>query len=139
MAAIHARCFEAAPRPWSAAEFAALSESPGIVIVETTGGFAIGRVAGPEAELLTLAVDPPNRRQGCARFLLEALHAELTRHGVEEIFLEVAENNGAARALYNGCGYHEAGRRRSYYTHRGRTAVDALVLSREISNRDRNS
>jgi len=55
LARLHGACFTA-PRPWSAAEFAALLASPGVILVSGAAGFARGRTAADEAELLTLAV-----------------------------------------------------------------------------------
>jgi ribosomal-protein-alanine N-acetyltransferase len=45
------------------------------------------------------------------------------------MFLEVAEANAAARALYAAAGFAEVGRRRRYYADGG----DALVLRRGLS------
>jgi ribosomal-protein-alanine N-acetyltransferase len=36
--------------------------------------------------------------------------------GASELFLEVRENNRAARTLYSACGFIEVGRRPDYYT-----------------------
>jgi ribosomal-protein-alanine N-acetyltransferase len=48
--------------------------------------------------------------------------------GAEEMILEVAATNAAARALYAGLGYLPAGRRPRYYTRPAAPPVDALVL-----------
>jgi [ribosomal protein S18]-alanine N-acetyltransferase len=133
LARLHARCFDGAPRPWSAAEFVALSRLPGAFLVHCPGGLAVGRVAGPEAELLTLAVDPDRRRLGIARGLLERLEAGASARGAREIFLEVAGTNEAARALYGRQGYREVGRRPGYYTTAGTPPVDALVLAKRLA------
>jgi ribosomal-protein-alanine N-acetyltransferase len=50
--------------------------------------------------------------------------AEAVRRGAVEIFLEVAEPNAAARALYACAGAREVGRRPRYYA----DGADALVL-----------
>ncbi|RMF33385.1 MAG: GNAT family N-acetyltransferase, partial [Alphaproteobacteria bacterium] len=70
MAEIHAACFTDAPKPWSAAAFRDMLGAPGVFPVALPGGFALGRVAAGEAELLTLAVHPDFRRQGHGRRLL---------------------------------------------------------------------
>jgi ribosomal-protein-alanine N-acetyltransferase len=126
LAALHGRCFDAAPRPWDAAEFAALLEAPGTLLVTRAGGFALGRVVGPEAEILTLAVDPAARRRGIATRLVAELEGAATARGAREAFLEVAADNAAARALYTGLGYAQAGLRRDYYG----SGTDALVLTK---------
>jgi ribosomal-protein-alanine N-acetyltransferase len=45
------------------------------------------------------------------------------------MFLEVATDNAAARALYDGAGYRRVGLRRCYYPNGG----DAVVLARGLS------
>lgn len=132
LAALHARCFTDAPPPWSAASFARILAHPGTRFVAEDAGFALAQVAGPEAELLTIAVDPARRREGRGRALLAALLDRLAAEGVEEIFLEVAEPNAAARALYARAGFAERGLRRGYYRRRGAGALDALVLGKRL-------
>ena len=88
----------------------------------------IGRVIGPEAELLTLATDPAARRQGLARTLMARFEAEARARGAQTLFLEVAENNVPALALYSGCGYARAGRRPAYYRMENAQPVAALLL-----------
>lgn len=132
LAALHERCFDHTPPPWSAHDFALLLALPGARLISRHGGFALARVAGPEAELLTLAVDPDLRRKGHGRALLDRLASDLAAEGVTEIFLEVAETNGAGRALYAAAGYVARGRRRDYYRHIGAPAVDALILARDL-------
>jgi [ribosomal protein S18]-alanine N-acetyltransferase len=87
-------------------------------------GFALGRVQADQAEILTIAVRPGARGQGIGRALLNALLAEAAKRGALDLFLEVAEPNMAARALYAGAGAKEVGRRRRYYA----DGADALVL-----------
>ena len=56
--------------------------------------------------------------------LLQALLHEAAARGATEVFLEVAESNAAARALYAKAGAQEVGRRRRYYA----DGADALIL-----------
>jgi [ribosomal protein S18]-alanine N-acetyltransferase len=133
LAAIHARCFDAAPRPWSAEEFAALLALETTILAKWSGGFALGRVAGPEGELMTLAVLPEARRQGLGRALLADLEAQARMRGAVELFLEVAETNLPARTLYATAGYASAGFRRDYYAPRGASKVAALVLRKALA------
>jgi ribosomal-protein-alanine N-acetyltransferase len=132
LAALHALAFTERPRPWSVAEFAALLRQPATLLATEPGGFALGRTASGEAELLTLAVDPAARRRGLGTRLIRAYEAQAKAAGAVESLLEVALTNVAARALYERLGYVEAGRRRGYYTLPGVPAVDALVLRRRL-------
>jgi [ribosomal protein S18]-alanine N-acetyltransferase len=133
LAAIHAACFGTTPRPWSAREFDALLALDTTLLVGRADGFAVGRVAGPEAELMTLAVLPDARRRGHARSLLAAFEAEAHARGAIEVYLEVAETNAHARALYASAGYATAGFRRDYYSARGQARVAALVLRKALA------
>ena len=64
--------------------------------------------------------------------LVEAALAAARAAGAESAFLEVAEGNAVALALYRGVGFAETGRRRAYYAHADRAAEDALVLRRDL-------
>lgn len=133
-AAIHAEGFS---HPWGAGEFERL------ISAENTlgdgafdpsgrlGGFVLSRRAADEAEILTIATARQARRRGAGKALLAAHLARLAGAGVRTLFLEVAEDNAAARGLYALYGFAEAGRRKGYYAHpQGR--VDALILRRDL-------
>lgn len=126
LAAIHAEAFET---PWDAASLSALLASPGVFVVAEADGFILIRAVADEAEILTLAVRPPARRGGLGARLVEAAVVRAAALGVERMFLEVAEDNAAARALYARAGFHEAGRRRGYYARADGSREDALVLA----------
>jgi len=134
MAALHALCFTL-PRPWTEAEFAALLADRMVFAIAKPGGFLLGRTVLDEAELLTLAVAPDRRREGLARHLLAGFEAEATGRGATRAFLEVAESNAPARALYLATGWHQAGRRRGYFTAPGTPPQDALILTRNLDAR----
>ncbi|HLK24613.1 MAG TPA: GNAT family N-acetyltransferase [Caulobacteraceae bacterium] len=134
MAAAHALSFDT---PWSAADIAALLASPGVfgLIVRhgaEVAGFALGRAVAGEAELLTLAVAPSRRRQGLGAALVEAVAARAVAAGAMRLFLEVAADNAAALALYEGAGFAPVGRREAYYR-RADGAAHALVLARDLN------
>ena len=130
LARLHAACFEY-PRPWRAAEFAALLEDPSIILVSSPGGFGLARLAADEGEILTLAVAPDARRQGIGAALLGGMLDRLRNRGAGRVFLEVAADNAAARALYARAGFDETGRRPRYYG-TGAAAMDALILFRKL-------
>ena len=126
LAAIHAEAFET---PWDAASLSALLASPGVFVVAEADGFILIRVVADEAEILTLAVRPSARRGGLGARLVEAAVVRAAALGADRMFLEVAEDNAAARALYARAGFHEAGRRRGYYARADGSWEDALVLA----------
>lgn len=135
LAALHARAFS---DRWSAAFIASLIASPGAVALMareagTPSGFILARVAADEAEILTLAVDPASRRRGSGRTLVMAAARRACAGGARTMFLEVETTNDAARALYAGLGFREAGQRRGYYRDApGMPARDALTLRAEL-------
>jgi ribosomal-protein-alanine N-acetyltransferase len=130
LAAIHAQSFE---RPWSADEIAELLRSPGVFALGGPQSFILCRTVVGEAEVLTLAVAPAARRTGLGRAMLEAAMQVAALAGAETAFLEVAEDNAAALALYRTAGFRETGRRKGYY-HRETGARDALVMRRALNS-----
>lgn len=120
------------PRPWSEAEIADLLASPLCFVLDEPQGFVMGRVVAGEAELLTIAVDPMAQGQGVGTRLMARFLDELDRRGAEAVFLEVAETNAAARALYARAGFAVTGRRRGYYHAPDGAAVDAVVMGRRV-------
>ena len=130
LAAIHAEAFET---PWDEASLSALLASPGVFAVEEPDGFILIRVVADEAEILTLAVRPAARRSGLGGRLVETAVVRAAALSAERMFLEVAEDNVAARALYARAGFHEAGRRRGYYSRKDGSREDALVLALNLT------
>ena len=128
LARLHAATFSQA-RPWNVEEFASLLSFPGTVLLGDDRAILLGRVVADEAEVLTLATDPIHRRRGLAADLLARFEAEARARGAGRVFLEVAEDNVPARALYANRGYAEVGRRSAYYARKGGPSVAALVLS----------
>lgn len=134
LAAIHAEAFDGpGETPWSAAAFADLLAQAGVFAVEGPDGFILMRVVADEAEILTLAVRPGARRGGVGgRLVGEGVLAAAAR-GAVRVFLEVAEDNAAARALYARAGFAEAGRRRGYYAGADGARRDALILATDLA------
>ncbi|MGY3438208.1 MULTISPECIES: ribosomal protein S18-alanine N-acetyltransferase [unclassified Marinovum] len=133
LAALHARCFPA--RPWSATEFQDLMQARGMIwrVSPNQDGFVFAQTVPPEAEILTIAVAPEARRTGVARALMADLLAALPTAKVSNLFLEVADDNAAARALYHAIGFETAGRRRGYYPRVDAPAADALILRKALA------
>ncbi|MBV7408701.1 GNAT family N-acetyltransferase [Maritimibacter sp. DP1N21-5] len=128
LAAIHAGAFPG-ERGWSAREIEDLATSKGGVLVTHASGFALGRNIAGEVELLTIAVLPEAQGQGVGRDLLAAFEAQ---SGTAVAFLEVAEDNTPARALYERAGWRETGRRKGYYTRGPDRAVDAILMTKTL-------
>ena len=114
---------------WSEAAFADLLAMPGALALAGEAGFVLARLAADEAEIIMLAVRPDLRRGGQGRALLRAAMQAASAQGAARLFLEVAEDNEAARALYAGLGFQVLGRRAQYYGE-----VDALVLGLTLSS-----
>lgn len=95
-------------------------------------GFILVRVAGDEAELLTIAVEPRWRGKGVGLALLRAALEDLRYTAAQRMFLEVDEQNTAARKLYAREGFTAVGSRKGYYPRPDGTAATALVLSRDL-------
>jgi len=85
---------------------------------------------GPQADVVTLAVNPAHWGRGTGTALLIALVAEAGRRGCTEVLLEVREDNPRARQLYLRHGFTEVGIRRGYYQPSG---VDAVVMRKELA------
>lgn len=132
LAALHARAFSAT-RAWTAAEFANLLAQPGVLLTGDARCFALTRVTLDEAELLTIATDPAHRRQGLAAITLKTAESNAATSGAVQMFLEVAEDNSAARALYAAAGYTQVGRRPAYYLPKDASPVAALVLRKQLA------
>lgn len=134
LAALHATSFGA---PWAAAEFASLLGQPGVAAwisnPDSPEGFIMVRAAADEAEILTLAVTPAQRRKGIAAKLLAASCEALRAGGTTRMFLEVAADNIAASTLYTAHGFEPCGRRPDYYgTGAAHEPVDAIVMMKRL-------
>lgn len=126
LADLHAQAFDA---PWNAPTLNNLLAQAGVFAGAHRDGFILCRAVVDEAEILTLAVRSEARRVGLGQRLVEAAAGFARKSGAARLFLEVAEDNAAARALYARCGFVVAGRRRGYYARPGGPSVDALLLS----------
>ena len=109
--------------------------APNTHLITSTNSFALMRIIADEAEILTIAVDPAERRKGTGRKLVEHFIAMCSNEEeeIEQIFLEVAADNDAALALYQRTGFTQTGRRAGYYAASGGKTVDALVLLRDLA------
>jgi ribosomal-protein-alanine N-acetyltransferase len=120
-------------RVWTRQDMAELLASPGaagwvVHSAERVVGFALCRVAADEAELLTIAVHPDERRRGAGRALLAAVIDHARAAGARSLFLEVGADNPAALALYGAAGLQAVGHRRAYYRRGEGLPADAIVM-----------
>lgn len=105
---------------WTAAAVGDLLDAPGCFgllasVEECAAGLVLARTVADECEVLWIAVVPVRRRRGIARDLLQAALDRAARNGARTAYLEVAEVNLAARALYDATGFRSCGRRPGYY------------------------
>ena len=134
LSSLHARAF--APG-WSSDDIVNMSTSPagfGLAIyLPAPVGMVLCRTIADEAEILTLAVDPDARRGGVGTALVEAAKAQARARGCVTLFLEVAQDNGAAISLYKQAEFHNVGIRRGYYA-RSTGAMDAIVMRHDLNS-----
>ncbi|MEN8841547.1 MAG: N-acetyltransferase [Octadecabacter sp.] len=121
---------------WPEADFARYLDDPGILVHGTDLSFVVLRRAGPEAEVLTLASDPHCQGKGLATRNLERALRILAHQGVQDVFLDAAEDNIPARALYTRCGFTEFSRRYNYYKN-GTTAICMKIVLSAASPADK--
>lgn len=133
--------------PWSVRGFSDLLAGPGVFLAKPhqdhlalrgempdeasprLHGFALGRVASDEAELLAVAAGPRHQRQGIGYACCAAFEAVAKSRGAVRAILEVAATNEAACRLYLASGWIQDGCRKAYYrTPSGR--VDAILMSK---------
>lgn len=122
LANLHKLCFP--NKPWSADDFADLKKS-GCDVMASEHGFVVWRVVADEAEIITIGVHPDARRGGIADAMLTLVESDVKKRGGKKIFLEVAENNVPARALYEHNGYVQIGVRPKYYD-----GTDAILMEK---------
>ncbi len=131
LADIHAASFAMG---WTVADLSSNLAIPGAaaVVVELAGtiyGFVQFQWVAGEAEITTICVLPNYRRQHFGRDLMEGLIRQLQAMKTTKLFLEVAENNAAARGLYQSFGFQMSGLRKSYYA----DGQNAVTMVKEMS------
>jgi ribosomal-protein-alanine N-acetyltransferase len=134
IAKLHAASFR---RGWSDGEIEGLLLDRSVVAHRATigrnfSGFVMSRMAADEAEILSIAVEPPYRARAVAGALLRYHLGRLVALGVRTVFLEVDENNAPALRLYRRSGFVEVGRREGYYPSDSGRPAAALVLRRNL-------
>lgn len=135
MARLHGPAF---PDAWPVQAFGSLLQREGVIALLGSGhdeqspdGFILIQIAADEAEVLTFCVAKAARRRGLGRVLLMAACEAAKALNAARIFLEVGEDNLAARTLYEQSGFGAVGRRKAYYSH-GPQSSDALVMRKSL-------
>ena len=129
--AIERRAFSS---PWSLSMFVLeLSRPSGLHLAAVREGALVGYLISARYDeayhVMTIAVDPDNRRAGIASTLLDAL---IERAGEDANYtLEVRVSNGGAIALYERYGFRGVGTRPRYYADNGE---DAIIMWRALGN-----
>ena len=129
LAALHAR---ASASPWSVESFASQLAQTGALFVHRSQAFAIGRAVLEEVELLQIATDPDYQRQGHGQRILSIFETQAKTRKCTRAFLEVAQSNTPAIALYTSAGWILDGRRKSYYRYASGAREDALLMSKDL-------
>ncbi|MDE0942939.1 MAG: GNAT family N-acetyltransferase [Alphaproteobacteria bacterium] len=153
LATLHGQCFSDAKAGggdggWDQDAFARLLAMPGAFalilglgddgVVAVPTGFALVRAIGGEGEIITLGVLPDRREKGGGAALVGAIAAKAGEMTAAHLFLEVAEDNSAAIALYKSTGFVPVGRRKDYYQPKRdagddvTSMIDAIIMRRDL-------
>ncbi len=95
-------------------------------------GFVLSRLAADEAEILTIAVEAAFQGRGVGRALLSENLRQTSNAGARAMFLEVAEDNAPALALYERFGFVKVGERAGYYRRADGTRTAAIVMRKQL-------
>jgi ribosomal-protein-alanine N-acetyltransferase len=131
---LHGACFEEGWNEKSISEVLNMAGTTGFIVgadAETPQGFILFRVAAGEAEIISIGVIPAARKNGLAKILLRASIEGAAMRDAAKMFLEVATNNTAARALYETAKFKIIGKRPGYYD-RASEKLDAIIYSLNI-------
>ncbi len=134
LAAVHRAAF--GDKGWSAAAVRSMLAIEGTEALlarcdDTSAcGMIITRLMWEDGEILTLGVRPEYRRLGIGGRLFASAVNGMVMQGANRVFLEVAETNAAAIALYEAAGFEVMGRRPGYYLEEDGRRVNALMMVR---------
>lgn len=140
LAELHAAIFTATwDQPWTAESLRQILAMPGTRgwLLERESmpvGFVLARFTLDEGEILLTGVLPAYRNRGYGRRLMETAIAAARAAGVTRLFLEHAEQNFEAAALYRKLGCKTVGRRRGYYATKVGVAYDAITLILDLGD-----
>lgn len=124
--------FRSMPSPWKTADIEAAISSPSMAtwVLEENDKVKCAillQICMDEAEILSVATDPSERRKGYARSLLSFVLRELG-HGAH-VFLEVRKKNEGAISFYESMQFSVYGMRKGYY----KSPPDDAILMKLIN------
>lgn len=135
LADIHKKSFS---RAWTASEFQALLgddkvscyviRRSNLIMKDQIIGFVLVRAVLDEAEILTIAVDPGQRKSGAGEQLMHEVMRQLYADRLAKLFLEVDETNQPALLLYQKLGFEKVGERKGYYASGKEKASTAWIM-----------
>ncbi|MEM1379836.1 MAG: ribosomal-protein-alanine acetyltransferase [Pseudomonadota bacterium] len=128
LAALHATVFPSGP--WDEAFWETAIGAPFdrvLVLGDPPRGFALFRIVGADADLLTIGTRTPG--EGDGKSLLETIVIDAAAEGVESLFLDVSVANKAASTLYRSAGFAKVATRDRYYA----DGSDALVMRLDLT------
>jgi len=133
LSALHKKCFDTG---WAAIDFDGYlrSETEDVIggfVNASLAGLVVTRTVIEQSDILTLGIDPRHRGKGLASDLLGAAERVIKARGADIVFLDVAEDNVPAIALYRGAGYVQHGRRSAYYR-RPTSRMAALLFQKKL-------
>ena len=134
VAKIEALCFS---EPWSENAFSILLGDGAFGMVALLDGVVVAYggmlFVLDEGQITNIATHPEYRREGLGRMIVEALEREARTLGLSELFLEVREQNVAARKLYLSCGWEEIGLRKNFYS---KPTDNAVLMKKDLLKGD---
>lgn len=121
--------------PWTSAQFQSelgCANMQGVVAQtqqEDTVGFALGRNAADEFEVMKIAVAKPYQHRGIGTRLMQSLLDQAQRRGAIKSYCEVGCLNIAAQKLYKKIGFIPRYTREKYYTSNEAAVVLSCTLT----------
>jgi ribosomal-protein-alanine N-acetyltransferase len=121
------------PTPWTLSAWNSLHEQDRLLVILSSESSIVGfclfdkSIADSFAHLLKILVHPDWRNRGLAKKLLNSALDQLKNEGCTQLFLEVEEDNCAAKELYSLLGFKVVHRKKDFYG----TGRAALIMTKE--------
>ena len=129
---LHSRCFSSPTEKYSSKSIAEFLDNKNYQVLANDACLGIIKFVKPEAEIITIAVDPQFRNKRYGSKLLKKLISIAKKEKINEIFLEVSINNSVATKLYQNAGFRQIGQRKNYYILNKLSIADAILMSLKI-------